>query len=317
MTDIPRRIVADVDTGIDDMLALAYLAGLHTLGEIELAAVTATAGNTVVCRAAANSRYVLDLCGLPDVPVAAGYGTPLKVPLVTTPETHGEFGLGFVRPPNAGDEFACSGTGTAPIAWAAALDKGPADLLITGPLTTAAQHLDLVSRFDSVTAMGGALGYPGNTTPTAEWNFHVDPDATAAVLDAAATGVIPAPLLCMLQVTEEITVEPSDVDRWRGYGLDGELMTLIADALRFYFGFHRGEGIGYLAQVHDPVAAMAACGRLAAAGFTERPAHVRVVAGDRGAVIEQPGDPNCTVLGSLDRDATIAELDRALGALAR
>ena len=98
-----RRLIADVDTGIDDMLALVYLAGLHRLGEVELAAVTATAGNTTVCRAAANSRLVLDLVGLSDVPVAAGYGAPLRVPLVTTPETHGEFGLGFVRPPNAAE----------------------------------------------------------------------------------------------------------------------------------------------------------------------------------------------------------------------
>ena len=41
-----RRLVADVDTGIDDMLALIYLAGLHRAGEIELAAVTTSAGNT-------------------------------------------------------------------------------------------------------------------------------------------------------------------------------------------------------------------------------------------------------------------------------
>ena len=27
-----RRLVADVDTGIDDMLALIYLAGLHRAG---------------------------------------------------------------------------------------------------------------------------------------------------------------------------------------------------------------------------------------------------------------------------------------------
>lgn len=94
MTEI-RRLVADVDTGIDDMLALVYLAGLHRAGEIELAAVTTSAGNTTVCQASRNSRWILDLCGCPDVPVAAGFGSPLKVPLTTTPETHGEFGLGF------------------------------------------------------------------------------------------------------------------------------------------------------------------------------------------------------------------------------
>ena len=47
MTSHRRRIVADVDTGIDDMLALIYFAGLHRAGEIELAAVTTTAGRLV------------------------------------------------------------------------------------------------------------------------------------------------------------------------------------------------------------------------------------------------------------------------------
>src|SRR5699024_4750116 len=87
-----KRLVADVDTGIDDMLALIYLAGLHRAGEVELAAVTTTAGNTTVCQASRNSRWILDLCGCREVPVAAGFGAPLKVPLTTTPETHGEFG---------------------------------------------------------------------------------------------------------------------------------------------------------------------------------------------------------------------------------
>ncbi|MDO4610624.1 nucleoside hydrolase [Corynebacterium sp.] len=306
-----RRLIADVDTGIDDMLALVYLAGLHRLGEVELAAVTATAGNTTVCRAAANSRLVLDLVGLPDVPVAAGYGAPLRVPLVTTPETHGEFGLGFVRPPNAADDLEAYGmTGGAPLLWGSVLDDGPCDLLITGPLTTAARHLDLVRRFDSLTVMGGALDYPGNTTPTAEWNFHVDPDAVAAVLGAEG---IPRPLLCMLQVTETVTVDPGDVDRWRGLGLPADLMQVIADALRFYFGFHRGEGLGYLAQVHDLLAAMAACGTVDA---PRHPARVRAVAGDRGAVRAVPGEPDADVLGAVDRDAVVAEFERALAALA-
>ncbi|WP_448852681.1 nucleoside hydrolase [Corynebacterium sp. 335C] len=305
-----RRLVADVDTGIDDMLALVYLAGLHRLGEVELAGVTATAGNTTVCRAAANSRYVLDLCGLGDVPVAAGHGAPLRVPLVTTPETHGEFGLGFVRPSNAGGAESCGMDGAAPGLWSAALADGPCDLLVTGPLTTAARHLDLVRRFGRLTVMGGALDYPGNTTPTAEWNFHVDPDAVAAVLGAEG---VPEPLLCMLQVTETVTVDPGDVDRWRGVGLPDDLMEVIAEALRFYFGFHRGEGLGYLAQVHDLLAAMAACGTVDAPA---RPARVRAVEGDRGAVAEEPGEPDCAVLGNVDRDAVIAEFERALAALA-
>lgn len=314
MTSHRRRIVADVDTGIDDMLALIYLAGLHRAGEIELAAVTTTAGNTTVCQASRNSRWILDLCGCPDVPVAAGFGAPLKVPLTTTPETHGEFGLGFNRPPSSGAAVeACDATGAAPGAWTLALDAGPADLLVTGPLTTVARFPELAARFDRLTVMGGAVDHPGNTTPTAEWNFWVDPDAVAAVFGGGSRPEDPAteqPLvLCPLDVTETIIVRPEDIERW---AIPGELGTVVADALRFYFGFHRGQGIGYLAQVHDLFAAMVACGTVE---FGVEATNLRAVAGDRGAVEPTGGDGGGREVGvvkQVDPAAVHAEFDRVL-----
>lgn len=309
-----RRLVADVDTGIDDMLALIYLAGLHRAGEIELAAVTTTAGNTTVCQASRNSSWILGLCGCGDVPVGAGYGAPLRVPLTTTPETHGEFGLGFARPPSAGAAVdACGATGAAPGLWGLALDDADApasaDLLVTGPLTTVARHVDLARRFGKVTVMGGAVDHPGNTTPTAEWNFWVDPDATAAVLGAGL------PLtLCPLDVTETVIVRPEDVEAW---ALPGELGQVVRDALRFYFGFHRGQGIGYLAQVHDLLAAMVACGTVETS--TER-IRLAAVEGDRGAVgrvdAGTGGGSEVGVVKQVDPHAVLAEFSRALAFLA-
>nr|WP_052753195.1 nucleoside hydrolase [Corynebacterium xerosis] len=74
MTSHRRRIVADVDTGIDDMLALIYLAGLHRAGEIELAAVTATAGNTTVCQAPAIPAGSWTCAAAPTCPSPRGSG---------------------------------------------------------------------------------------------------------------------------------------------------------------------------------------------------------------------------------------------------
>lgn len=310
MTEI-RRLVADVDTGIDDMLALVYLAGLHRAGEIELAAVTTSAGNTTVCQASRNSRWILDLCGCPDVPVAAGFGSPLKVPLTTTPETHGEFGLGFARPPSAGAGVeACDATGAAPGTWSLVLSDGPADLLVTGPLTTVARFPELASRFDRLTVMGGAVDHPGNTTPTAEWNFWVDPDAVAAVFGAGPSEPDSRPLtLCPLDVTETIIVRPEDVERW---AIPGELGDAVAKALRFYFGFHRGQGIGYLAQVHDLFAAMVACGTV---DVESADMSLAAVAGDRGAIARVEGGRRATVVKRTDPTAVLAEFERALGQL--
>lgn len=81
----PRRILADVDTGIDDACALLHLAGAEQLGLAEIAAVTVTGGNASARDCALNTAAVLDLAGRPDVEVAVGAEAPLRRPAVTTP----------------------------------------------------------------------------------------------------------------------------------------------------------------------------------------------------------------------------------------
>ncbi|WP_300908369.1 nucleoside hydrolase, partial [Corynebacterium stationis] len=61
-------VLIDCDTGIDDALALMYLAALHHEGEVELVGATTTAGNVDVQQTAVNTRWVLDKCGLGNVP---------------------------------------------------------------------------------------------------------------------------------------------------------------------------------------------------------------------------------------------------------
>ena len=68
MTDrSPVRIIACVDTGVDDALALALL--LASPGECELVGVLAGYGNVDAATAERNTRFVLDLFGRSDVPV--------------------------------------------------------------------------------------------------------------------------------------------------------------------------------------------------------------------------------------------------------
>ncbi|MBV7295984.1 nucleoside hydrolase [Corynebacterium sp. TAE3-ERU12] len=245
-----KRILADVDTGIDDALALVYLAALHHAGDIELAGVTTSAGNTTAAQAATNSRYLLDLCGQSAIPVAVGKPGPADIALTTTPETHGPQGLGYARVPTAAADP--DPDPAAADLWRTVLADGHCDLLVTGPLTNVAAYPDLADAFDTTTIMGGAVDYPGNTTAHAEWNFWVDPGAIAA-------GLRLTPTLCSLAVTEQVTITPADIDSWE---LPPAVATTLADALRFYFEFHRSQGLGYLAQVHDVLAAMIAAGRV-------------------------------------------------------
>ena len=132
-------VLLDCDTGIDDAVALTYLACLHRQGSINLAAVTTTAGNTTAAQAAMNSRFVLDQCSLVDVPVAAGCTEPLQVPLVTTPETHGPLGVGYA-------EHSVDLPPTPPGEWMRLWDEAirkheDLHLIVTGPATNLATYM--------------------------------------------------------------------------------------------------------------------------------------------------------------------------------
>ena len=68
-----RKLILDVDTGIDDALALAYLASFN---EVDLLGIIGTYGNVVADTAVRNTRYVLDRLGLHHVPAMAGSTHP-------------------------------------------------------------------------------------------------------------------------------------------------------------------------------------------------------------------------------------------------
>lgn len=77
MTSTPcsgnRKLILDVDTGIDDALALAYLTSFN---EVDLLGIIGTYGNVVADTAVRNTRYVLDRLGLHHVPAMAGSTHP-------------------------------------------------------------------------------------------------------------------------------------------------------------------------------------------------------------------------------------------------
>ena len=70
---VKRKLILDVDTGIDDALALAYVS---TFDDVELLGAIGTYGNVTADTAVRNTRYVLDWLGLRHVPVLAGSTHP-------------------------------------------------------------------------------------------------------------------------------------------------------------------------------------------------------------------------------------------------
>ncbi|WP_241522012.1 nucleoside hydrolase [Arthrobacter pityocampae] len=288
----PRRLVLDADTGIDDAVALLYLLGTP---DVTLEAVTCTAGNVGARQVAANNLALLELCRHAGVEVAIGSEVPLEIPLVTTEETHGDQGIGYAVLPAPRGRIS---ERHAVDVWVEAARSRPGQVtgLVTGPLTNLALAIRAEPRLPmllkGLVIMGGAFHHPGNTTPVAEWNTHVDPHAAKEVY--AAYEGLPyekLPIVCALETTERIECTPAHVDalsRAAGAGpevLDPDeaegtrsgsgnaVVACVSDALRFYMEFHRLYDQGYIAHLHDLFAAMVATGE---AGFEERLATVDV-----------------------------------------
>ena len=97
-----RKLILDVDTGIDDALALAYLA---TFDQVELLGVIGTYGNVAADTAVCNTRHVLGLLGRDDVPVMRGETHPswaaAFIPDAGCAQFHGTDGLGGFGPGRA------------------------------------------------------------------------------------------------------------------------------------------------------------------------------------------------------------------------
>lgn len=99
MVQCPDRIIASMDTGVDDALALAYLLG--SADECELGGVIAGYGNVDANTAYANTCAVLDLFGRADIPVFLGSEHPswadAFIPDAGCAQFHGDDGLGNTR----------------------------------------------------------------------------------------------------------------------------------------------------------------------------------------------------------------------------
>ncbi|MDT5129861.1 MAG: purine nucleosidase [Mycobacterium sp.] len=274
----PLPVFADVDTGVDDAMALAYLLAS---ADAELVGIASTGGNVPVKQVCANNLGLLDVCHATGIPVSKGADQPLIAPLRTAEDTHGPEGLGYARLPAEDGRLTEYDSAQA---WVRAARDHPGELigLATGPLTNLALAMRIEPALPRLlrrlVIMGGAFDYRGNTTPVAEWNISVDPESAAEVFTvwSAAWGLdMPThlPIVLGLNVTENVVMTPSILsrlaaaadsattpmsvldDRGTRSVASNPLIRVLEDAMRFYFEFHFDQGEGYVAHLHDPLAA--------------------------------------------------------------
>ena len=237
-----EKIILDVDTGHDDMVAIVMASGLE---EIELMGLVAVAGNQVLERTLINTLHVCDLIG-EKAPVFAGMDRPLVRPPLVAGDIHGKSGLdGPVFPPL--QKQAEKEHGVHFIIDTVLAHPHEITLVPTGPLSDIALAIRLEPRLPKlvkkIVLMGGSLG-KGNRTPHAEFNIFADPEAASIVFESGA------PLVMMgLDVTLQVLL---DEQRSAAYAkLTSKTATMFNASMAHYIEACRLHGSEYPA-MHDP-----------------------------------------------------------------
>ncbi|MEA2613657.1 MAG: hypothetical protein QOI52_1616 [Chloroflexota bacterium] len=211
-----KKLILDVDTGTDDAVALLF-AALHP--DLELIAATTVNGNNPVANCTDNTLRVFDLLGLP-IPVYEGAATPLTrddfpVPRAILHAKGSMHGRELPIPAPRSVKQSKRAVDFLIETYLAATD--PIALVPVGPLTNIATAIKLepriVERIPQTIIMGGAHE-SGNTTPSAEFNIWVDPDAARIVFGAGLQNLAVMPL----DATHRALVSSDDCRRMRALG---------------------------------------------------------------------------------------------------
>src|SRR5262245_3919448 len=286
------RTVVDTDPGIDDALAVLLAWGA---AELDVLALTVVAGNAPLADTARNAARMVAVRQPARLPqIALGAAAPLRRPLVTAAhDEHGSDGLGDALdwPPVTSPPASPSAAETL-----VALARAHAErltLIALGPLTNLALALrvdaDALRRIGRVVMMAGAVDVPGNITPDAEFNAHVDPDAAREVFDAGLrVDLVP------LDATRRT---PINRDERQGAlaRRPRPLPACIAACTEQTFLLWR-----YM-HLHDPLAV-----GLAVDASLARWQPVRIAVGESGQTRRAAGAPNCRVAQVIDAERFLA-----------
>lgn len=242
---MPLPIILDCDPGHDDAIALILALASP---ELELEAVTTSAGNQTPEKTLRNALRILTLLQRSDIPVAGGAVKPLMRELIIADNVHGESGLDGPELPEP--NFAPQQCNAVELITKTLRESAePVTIVATGPLTNIAllltSHAELQSKIARIVIMGGAAGL-GNWTPAAEFNIYVDPEAAEIVFQSGLPIVMAG-----LDVTHRAQIMSEDIERFRQLG--NPVATVVADLLDFFMEYHKQEKWGFQgAPLHDP-----------------------------------------------------------------
>jgi inosine-uridine nucleoside N-ribohydrolase len=244
-----RKIILDVDPGVDDAVALCLALEDPTL---EVLAVTATGGTVSPEQSTLNVQAIVEHLDPPRWP---RLGCASKDQMLRADGRHlfganglcgAHFAVARRHHQHSSVKVICDEVRAAP---------GDITIVATGPLTNIASALqqqpDLASLVGHLIMLGGTISHPGNVTAAAEFNIYCDAEAARAVFHSQVTKtLIPIDLSSRVLLSFDLLEKIPDEDSRRG-----ELLRrILPGAFRAYRQQLGVEGI-YL---HDAVAIVAA-----------------------------------------------------------
>lgn len=247
------KVLLDLDTGIDDGMALAYTVGNK---DMELIGVTGTYGNVYTENGVQNVLNLLNMLNEPNIPVFAGvthaiYKDNFKR-LEVSARIHGENGIGQVRVEQA-RRAREEESGVDFIIESVRKYKKELTIIATGPMSNLAAALlkapEIKEIMGRIVIMGGALTIPGNVTAYAEANISQDPQAAKLLFESGLDITMVG-----LDVTQRSQLTKEDTKVWRAMGKAG---SIYADMVDYYISQHK-HSKGTACHLHDPSAAICA-----------------------------------------------------------
>ncbi|MBS4207006.1 nucleoside hydrolase [Bacillus sp. FJAT-50079] len=242
-----RKLILDVDTGIDDALAIILAVKSR---QFDILGITTVNGNVSLESATRNTCKILDLLNEQQIDVIKGAHAPLFRTPFFEHRVHGEDGLGGALADIQAKKQPDEGYAPDFIIHSVLNFPGEVTLVMTGPLTNLALAIkkcpEIVHKVKEVIFMGGVVRGSGNVTPNAEYNIFVDPEAAKIVIQAG----FPSITQVGLDVTRKVLLTEEHIQMIENKKLAKYINDSTLDYRKRYFERNGVSGCA----MHDPLA---------------------------------------------------------------
>ncbi|TPK69575.1 nucleoside hydrolase [Mesorhizobium sp. B2-4-19] len=247
-----ERIILDVDSAGDDILAVLFAAANPNLRLEGVTTVTGAAGPIEqVTNVVLNT---LTLAGRDDIPVHAGAWRPIvgnakadmEAPVHFEKRLVARFGdrlKKFNPPAPPPSRPATPGHAVDFIIDTVMANPGEITLVTTGPLTNAAMALlqepRLTGALRRLLVLGGNFQTPGNITPLSEYNIWADPEASRIVLNADVEKILVPLDICEDNRVAASMLTRDDIADMQAVARKNAVFDMIADSFPIYIDIWR------------------------------------------------------------------------------